>query len=142
MSMMKINLKNIQDLIPQKAPFVMVSELISYNEEQLVSGFHIELGNILVAENCFTEAGVIENMAQSVALHTGYQYFLLKKEPPVGYLGSIKKIEISRLPKVGEFIETKIAIVQEFMGITLVQISVTCGDELIAKGQMKTVLAS
>lgn len=138
---MEINLKNIKDLIPQKAPFVMVSELISYNEEQLVAGFYIEESNILVTENCFIEAGIIENMAQSVALHTGYQYFLLEKEAPTGYLGAIKKTEIFRLPKVGEFLETTITIIQEFMGITLVQITVNIGQEIIAQGQMKTVLA-
>lgn len=139
---MEVNLKNIEDLIPQKTPFVMVSELISYKNEELVSGFRVLEDNILVVDRLFSEAGVIENMAQSVALHTGYQFFLLKKEAPTGYLGAIKKIEISRLPEVGEFLETTITIVQEFMGITLVQITVNIGQELIAQGQMKTVLAS
>ncbi|MBL4745655.1 MAG: hypothetical protein JKY08_04745 [Flavobacteriaceae bacterium] len=139
---METILKNIQDLIPQKAPFVMVTELISYGEEELVAGFEVLEDNILVSERMLSEAGIIENMAQSVALHTGYQYFLLKKEPPTGYLGAIKKIEISRLPKVGEFLETTITMLQEFMGISLVQITVNIGGELIATGQMKTVLAS
>ena len=76
-----------------------------------------------------------------MALHTGYQFFLLNKTAPTGYIGSIKNIIINRLPKTGEKLETSVLIIQEFMGITLVEIEVKIKDELIAKGQMKTVLA-
>lgn len=135
------NFEQVKDLIPQKAPFVMVHELISYTEENLQARFTVTNKNIFVYQNEFQESGIIEHMAQSVALHTGYQFFLMNKPAPIGYLGSIKNIVISRRPQLGEVLDTKISILQEFMGITLVEIEVFINEELIAKGQMKTVLA-
>ena len=135
------NFEQVKDLIPQKAPFVMVHELISYTEENLQARFTVTNENIFVYQNEFQESGIIEHMAQSVALHTGYQFFLMNKPAPTGYLGSIKNIVISRRPQLGEVLDTKISILQEFMGITLVEIEVFINEELIAKGQMKTVLA-
>lgn len=131
----------VLNLIPQKFPFVMVDELLNYSEENLKSRFTVDSNNIFVCNDFLIESGVIENMAQSVALHTGYQFFLLNKIAPTGYIGSIKKIEISRLPRLGEILETSVFILQEFNGVTLVDIEVMVKGKVIAKGQMKTVLS-
>ena len=81
-------------------------------------------------------------MAQSVALYTGYQFFLKQEPAPTGYIGSIKSIEILQLPKTGSEIETTVNVLHEFMGVTLVEISSKLNNVEIARGQMKTVLAS
>jgi len=135
------NKEEVSHLIPQKEPFVMVDALVDYSEELLQSQFTVVENNIFVHNNHFVESGIIEHMAQSVALYTGYQFFLLNKPAPTGYIGSIKNLEIVRFPKIKEVLETSVVIVQEFMGITLVEINVKIKEELIAKGQMKTVLA-
>ena len=139
---MLADVERVRELIPQKTPFVMVGELLSFTEDNLRSRFKIEKTNLFVENDLFVESGIIENMAQTVALHTGYQFFLLNKNAPTGYLGAIKNVEINRLPKTGESIETTIEIIQEFMGVTLVDVVVFSGKEVIAKSQMKTVLAS
>ncbi len=138
---MIVDSDKVKDLIPQKEPFIMVDELLTYTEENLKSRFRVASNNIFVEDNYFVESGIIEHMAQSVALHTGYQFFLQNKIAPTGYIGSIKNVVINRLPKIGESLETTINIIQEFMGVTLVDIEVFCKDEIIAKSQMKTVLA-
>ena len=131
----------VQNLLPQKFPFVMVDAIHSYSETSLVSGLKIQSENIFVSNSGFLEAGLIEHMAQSVALHTGYQFFLKNETAPTGYIGSIKEIEIKKLPKVNDTIESAVTILQEFAGITLVNIVTTLNNEEIANGQMKTVLA-
>ncbi len=138
---MIVDSDKVKDLIPQKEPFVMVDELLTYTEENLKSRFRVASNNIFVEDNHFVESGIIEHMAQSVALHTGYQFFLQNKIAPTGYIGSIKNVIINRLPKTGESLETIVNIVYELMGVTMVNIEVFCGDEVIAKSQMKTVLA-
>src|SRR5690606_1950493 len=70
----------VQALLPQKNPFVMVDALFSYAEDSLVSGFTADDTNLFASAGYFTESGLIEHMAQSVALHTGYSFFL-KKQP-------------------------------------------------------------
>lgn len=131
----------VQALLPQKSPFVMVDSLFSYTENQIVSGFTATADNLFADGGYFSEAGLVEHMAQSVALHTGYAFFLRKENAPEGYIGSIKEVIINALPKIGQQVITTVTILQEFMGITLVSISTKVDDIEIASGQMKTVLA-
>ncbi|MBW4362077.1 hypothetical protein [Flavobacterium taihuense] len=131
----------VETLIPQRFPFVMVDKLYSYSETELVSGFTIQNHTIFFENDSLAEPGLIEHMAQSVALHTGYQFYLRNEQAPTGYIGSIKNIEILKLPKLHEEIRTKVSILQEFAGITLVDVVTTLNDVEIAKGQLKTVLA-
>ena len=131
----------VETLIPQRFPFVMVDKLYTYSETELVSGFTVQEDAIFFEKDCFVESGLIEHMAQSVALHTGYQFYLRKEQAPTGYIGSIKDIEIKKLPQLHDEIRTTVSILQEFGGITLVDVVSTLNDVEIAKGQMKTVLA-
>ncbi|MFH7016261.1 hypothetical protein [Flavobacterium sp. FlaQc-47] len=131
----------VENLLPQKFPFVMVDKMYSFTETSLISGFKIQNDNIFSDNDTFLEAGLIEHMAQSVALHTGYQFFLKNEIAPTGYIGSIKEIEIKKLPKINDTIQSTVTILQEFAGITLVDIVTTLNNEEIANGQMKTVLA-
>lgn len=131
----------VGNLIPQKAPFVMVDTLHSFSEKELEAGLLITSDNIFEKNGMFTEPGLIEHMAQSVALHTGCEYYLKNEPAPTGYIGSVKSITICKLPRLSDKIKTKITILQEFMGVTLVNILVTLNGEEIANGQMKTVIA-
>lgn len=131
----------VENLIPQKFPFVMIDCMFSYSETGLVSGLKIQDSNIFLEENIFLEAGLIEHMAQSVALHTGYQFFLKNETAPTGYIGSIKDIQIKKLPQINDSIQSNVTILQEFAGVTLVDIVTFLNNEEIASGQMKTVIA-
>lgn len=134
---------NIKNLIPQKTPFVMIDSLLGFSDTSIVSSFKILESNIFYENKTLSEAGLVENMAQTVALHTGYDYFLKGQQAPTGYLGSIKEIQISTLPRLDEIINTEAHILQEFMGVTLVEITVSnAKNEKIASSTMKTVIAS
>lgn len=132
----------VQSLIPQRAPFVMVDTLFECTQTSLVSGFLIPAHAVFCQEGFFNESGLIEHMAQSVALHTGYQFYLKNQKPPTGYIGSLKNIQINSLPKVNDFIKTTVTILQEFAGITLVEVVTQLNQVVIAQGQMKTVIAA
>ena len=131
----------VENLLPQKFPFVMVDKMYSFTETSLIAGLEIKNDNIFFDNDTFLEAGLIEHMAQSVALHTGYQFFLKNETAPTGYIGSIKEIEIKKLPKINDAIQSTVTILQEFAGITLVDVVTYLNNEEIANGQMKTVLA-
>ena len=131
----------VENLLPQKFPFVMVDKMYSYTETSLISGLKIQSDNIFYHNGSFVEAGLVEHMAQSVALHTGYQFYLKQEPAPTGYIGSIKDIEIKELPKLDDEIQTTVSILQEFGGITLVDVVTKLNGVEIATGQMKTVLA-
>lgn len=130
----------VAKIIPQKKPFVMVDALISFTENGLQSEFTVPGEHIFVENGVFQASGVVEHQAQSVALHTGYDFFLKNEEAPVGYIGAIKYFEISELPGTGDTLVTQISILSEMMGVTLVQISTKVNGKMIAKSEMKTVL--
>ncbi len=139
----KFPITEIAHLIPQKTPFVMVDTLLNFSATDLTSSFTIPSGNIFVKDTCFQEGGLIENMAQTVALHTGFDYFLKNEQAPIGYIGSIKKVDVLKLPKLGETITTEVKILHEFMGVTMVEVRVLNAlQEEIASAHMKTVIAN
>jgi predicted hotdog family 3-hydroxylacyl-ACP dehydratase len=131
----------VEKLLPQKFPFVMVDTLYSFTEVSLVSGFKIVVENIFYNNGFLLESGLIEHMAQTIALHTGYEFYLKNQEAPTGYIGAIKEIEILKLPQLHDEIQTTATVIQKFGDITLVDLVTTLDGEIIAKGQMKTILA-
>lgn len=135
------NVAFVINLIPQKEPFVMVDKLYQFSEDKIVSGLTITETNLFCFENIFLEPGLIENMAQTVAMHKGYTYHLKNEPAPVGYIGAIKKVEIFDLPKLGSELVTTVTILHDIMGVTLVEAKVECDQKLIALSEIKTALA-
>src|SRR5690554_2726473 len=131
----------IGKLIPQKAPFVMVDKLLHFETNKVVSGLTVVANNIFVQHDRFTAPGLIEHMAQTVALYTGYQYFLKQQDAPIGYIGAIKKAEILELPELGKELTTTVNVLHDIMGVTLVTAETECDGRVIASSEMKTVLA-
>lgn len=130
----------VASLLPQKEPIVMVHSLLHYDVLELLSGFEIKADNIFVQEGRLQASGLLEHMAQSVALHTGYTYFLKGETPPTGYIGAIKTFEVDYLPEIGAEIYSEVNILSEIMGVTLVAIKTKYEDTFIAYSQMKTVI--
>lgn len=130
----------VESLIPQKAPFVMVDALLAFSETELKSGFTVPDEYLFVDDGVFQASGLLEHQAQSVALHTGYQYFKLDKIAPTGYIGAVKTYEVFHLPKSGDSIETDVTILNEMMGVTLVKIVSKVNGTTMATSEMKTVL--
>lgn len=132
----------ILDLIPQKRPFVMVDKLLYFSEDKIVSGFLIKNDNLFAKNSIFNAPGLIENIAQTIALHTGYQYYLKKEPAPTGYIGAIKKVEIKALPNTNQELLTTVTILHDIMGVTLVRAEIECNSKIVAFSEMKTVLAN
>jgi predicted hotdog family 3-hydroxylacyl-ACP dehydratase len=130
----------ILKLIPQRAPIIMVDALLYFDEFKVVSGLTILSHNMFVQEGCLTETGLIEHMAQTVALYTGYHFYIKNIPAPEGYIGAIKDINIKKLPEVNTKLETEVEILQEIMGVTLVKGLTRLNGEIIMTAQMKTVL--
>ncbi|MGO3181425.1 MAG: hypothetical protein ACTIJ9_01190 [Aequorivita sp.] len=132
----------IGKLIPQKAPFMMVDKLLHFEDKKVIGGLTISEENIFIQDNKFTATGLIEHMAQTVALYTGYQFFLKKEDAPTGYIGAIKKAEILELPSIEQELKTTVVILHDIMGVTLVTAETECDGQIIASSEMKTVLAN
>jgi len=118
----------------------MVDKLLNADEIKAESSFTVSDDNVLTDKGFFTEAGIIENIAQTSALHAGYMASQIGKETPVGMIGGIKNLEIRSLPEINETIKTTVSIEYEVMNAKIVKGEVFMKDELIAECEMKVFL--
>lgn len=128
---------HITSLIPQRAPFVMLDELLHSDETTTRSTFLIRPDNIFVEDNVLKEPGLVENIAQTVAASAGYQATLENRPVAIGYIGSVKNLEVFFLPKTGEEIVTAITVENQIFNVTMVTGKIICNDQLAAQCQMK-----
>lgn len=134
---MEFPVEDIIDLIPQKAPFVMVGKLLHTDEIRTRSSFLINADNVFVKNNIFQEAGLLENIAQTAALGAGYT--AKKENRPVtsGYIGAVKDFEIFNLPKVDDELITEISIENRIFDVTVITGKVWHKETLLAACEMK-----
>ena len=128
---------NIDALIPQKQPFVMIDKLIYSDEKTTRCGFTIPSDNVLVEKGEFSVPGLVENIAQTAAARMGYLAKQKKIPVPLGFIGAIKNLEIFYLPKVNEELETEITIENQVFDVTIISGRIKCKNLLIAQCEMK-----
>ena len=122
-------------LIPQRPPMVMIDRFYGIEENTSWSGLTVTTDN-----GVLQETGIIEHIAQSAAARVGYIYMLRKEPVPLGFIGSVEKMKLFRLPSAGAELYTGITIVQEVFDITLITAEVKENDELLAECRMKIYL--
>ncbi len=130
----------ILDLIPQRAPIVMVDEFLGIDNNISKTRLSVKDDNIFVDDGILSECGLIEHIAQSAAARVGYVFKTNNQEIPIGYIGSVNNFELKEFPKVGEVISTEIEIIQEVFNITLIQAKCYINDVEIASCKMKIFL--
>lgn len=137
----KISEIPMQELIPQRPPFVMVDRLTAF--DPVVTRTELAIGddNIFVENGFLTASGVTENIAQTCAARMGYINLMNSQTVKLGFIGAIRNLEIHRLPRAGETIETTIEVREEVFGMTLVDAAVYAGSGLIATSEMKIALS-
>ncbi|GIV32754.1 MAG: hypothetical protein KatS3mg031_0289 [Chitinophagales bacterium] len=124
-------------LIPQKPPFVMVDALRAASDQEAETVFFIDPRNILCEQNLFSEAGLIENIAQSAALHMGYLCQQKNIPPPKGFIGDVKDLKIYALPTAGSHISTRIYVEDLIFGVTLLLGEIFQNGKQLASCRMK-----
>lgn len=139
--MKNIQKYEIEELIPQRRPFVMVDSLVECVEKVSMSVFEIKRDNLFCnKEGEFSEAGLVENIAQTCAARIGYMALEKGDKVRIGVIGAVNKMSIERKPVVGELLETKIEVEEEVFNLTLVNAEISCDNKVIATCKMKIAL--
>lgn len=135
---MKFNEIDVLELLPQRPPFVMVDHLTDYSDTQSACCLTVRPDNVFFENGCLTAPGLIEHIAQTCAARLGYyNCYVQKTGVRLGFIGEVKDLNILRLPREGEMIETTIVVVQEIFDVTLVSAEVRVGAEVIATTLLK-----
>ena len=118
----------------------MVDGLLEHNEDSTVSRLALSENNLFCQDGHFHEPGLVENMAQTAALRSGYEGFLKNEQPKVGFIGSLKNIEIYELPKDTDILTTKLTVLNELLQALIIHCQVFVEKKLMAEGEMTIFL--
>ncbi len=139
---MLIDKHTIQEVIPQRAPFVMIDCLESVNSEGFISHFEIRPDNLFLNDGYLSESALVENIAQTCAAGFGFLGRSDEQEEPrIGFIGAVTKLEVLDQAALNDTIDTQISVLNTFENIHLIEgVARTAGRDLL-KCQMKIVLA-
>ncbi|WP_228852831.1 hypothetical protein [Aegicerativicinus sediminis] len=133
------DLEKIKLLIPHREPMILISSILSASENEVVSSLLIKENSVFLDKDLFSEAGIIENMAQTAACLEG-----LKKNsvtsPTIGYLVSVNNLKIISLPKTKYTINTMAERTFSFNGLSKFKIDVMHNGQLIAQSELTTAI--
>ncbi len=125
--------ENILDLVPQRPPFLMIDNVIESDEKITTSSFYIKEDNMLVTDGKFSEAGLIENIAQTAAARAGVTAIQKNKPVAIGYIAAVQNLEVFTLPPVNTTIHTEITAENEILNVFLISGKATLNGEVLAK---------
>lgn len=128
---------DIEKYIPQRAPFVLVHELVEASDIRAVTNFVVEKECVLVEDGKLQEPGLIENIAQTAAAQIGYRCAQQSIPVPIGYIAAIKDLEIYALPVIGAKIRTQIEVINLVLDVTLIKGIVFLNDSVLCECEMR-----
>lgn len=132
--------REILELIPQRAPIVMVDHFLGLEDGISTTCLEIREDNIFCDGGRMNECGIIEHMAQSAAARVGHICRQEGREVPLGFIGAVNAFTAARQPEVGETLTTTIEVIQQVFSVSLVR-AVSCVDgEEVASCRMKIFL--
>lgn len=107
----------------------------------MVSETVVQASNIYVENGVMQAYGLIENIAQTCAARIGYiNKYILKKGIQIGFIGSLKSLEVESLPRIGEVITTEISIQDEVLGMILASANLMVNGKTLVKTELKIAL--
>jgi 3-hydroxymyristoyl/3-hydroxydecanoyl-(acyl carrier protein) dehydratase len=130
---------DIQKLILQRMPMLMLDEFEQKEENSAVTALTVRMDNLfLLADGSLAETGLIEHFAQSCSALAGYQSQQRGDErAPLGMIAEVKHCRSKRRVLASEKIQTQVAFTFSFGSMTIAQGTCCVGNEMIAEIELK-----
>jgi predicted hotdog family 3-hydroxylacyl-ACP dehydratase len=132
--------ENILSLLPQAPPFVLIDELLYADEDKSRTSFRVRPETIFVEKGFFSAAGLMENIAQTVAAGAGYAAKAKNDPVRTGYITSVKNLEIAVLPGIGDELITETTIQTRVLDIIVISGKITCNGKIMATGEINILI--
>lgn len=138
MELKEENIINIHNFLPHREPMLMADYILELTKEKVITSFEIKEDNVFVHNNELVEAGLIENLAQTCSSILGQSFFENPEADTkvIGFITNIKKIEVFALPKVGDKIISKAALISQFENICNIFCETFNNDELLIRAEI------
>ena len=140
---MVISEVDIQELLPQRPPILMVDRLLSADDKRAETELLVRTDNIFVENGTLKAYAIIENMAQTCAAQLGYAdiYVNGKKDVRIGYIGAVKRMHVETSPLVGETLHTRMEILEDFGDMKIVTAESFVAGRRIAVAELTIALS-
>lgn len=120
--MNRIEKLDISKFLPHQKPILMVDKVLSIDNNHVITSFEIKYDCIFVQNDTLSEVGLIENVAQTCSSIVGRSYFEKddlegNKNKIIGFISSLKNVEVNQCPSVGESIKTKANLITRYDGV-------------------------
>lgn len=119
---------DIEQYIPQRKPFVFIDTIDEVSATTARTRFTVTDDCVLVSEGILPLSGLMENAAQTCAVRAGNK---------IGYIGAVKQMKATRLPRIGETLRTEAVVAQEVLNICLMDVVTYVEEEQIASTTLK-----
>lgn len=137
---------DIKNYLPHRKPMLMVDLILTMDSEKVVTVFNIQEDNIFIQNHIFTEAGLIENAAQTCSSIVAKDYFVDENNQDkedvdvIGFISALKTLKIYGLPKVGTTITTLATLASKFITESYTLCTMNCQTfdkkELLLEGEI------
>src|SRR4051812_26554904 len=127
---------DILSYIPQRPPFVMIGTLLAAGDQYCRTSYTVKEDNLFVDNSRWSEAGLLENMAQTVAAGAGYRALNNHTPVEVGFIAAVKSFEVFHLPSVGDELVTEGFITDSVFNMIRVRGTIRHEDKLICSCEM------
>lgn len=127
----------VAELLPQREPYILIDHITDVSADGATTLYKIKEESPFVQDGKMQAAGVIENVAQTCAAHIGYYN---RHNIRIGVIGAVPTMQITRLPRVGEIVETTVTFTASAFNISQAEAVVCCASSPIAKGTLKISL--
>ncbi len=127
---------NILSILPHRPPFIMVDELLFADDRSARTSYRVPPDNLFVEDGKWNEAGLLENMAQTVAAGAGYMAKSRNEAVQIGFIGGVKNFVIAELPAVGDLLITETVVTDTVFNMVRVEGKVHSKGTLIASGEL------
>lgn len=132
-----VRFPDLLKLLPQAPPFVFVDELTRVASETGWSRYVMPPGHFLAMHGLVTAEALLENMAQTGALHQGYMALQKGSERPMGFIASIDRAVFYDLPAPGSCLETEFTLKNLYGAIGVSEGRVFVKGKLLAEAVFK-----
>jgi len=134
---------DINTLLPQQPPFVLIDHLVHFDMELTTTTLMVTADSMFVENGRLDTCAYVENIAQTCASRLGYiNKYIYHREVCVGVIGAIRNLVVRRAALVGEMLTTSIHVREEVMNLMLVDATVLVGQETVCTAEMKIALAT
>jgi 3-hydroxyacyl-[acyl-carrier-protein] dehydratase len=128
---------DIINYIPQRAPMVMIHDLLEATEERAVTQLEVNLENIFVQHGVLSEPGLVENIAQTAAAQVGFVCIQKNIPVPIGYIAAVKDLVFFDLPLINTTIKTTVRVKNQVLDITLIEGEVQHNGKILCRCEMR-----